>query len=59
MAQEKVKDRLEELKAEYVRLQQDLEKVESLSHNMSPLEKQLISLEEEINELNSLLRSSK
>ncbi|WP_273716753.1 SE1832 family protein [Alkalihalobacillus pseudalcaliphilus] len=47
---------LEELKAEYLRIQFDLEKVESVGRDIGPLEQKLIRVETEIQELNDKLR---
>ena len=44
-----------DLKADYVRLQQDLEKLEYVKGILHPLEKQLAGIEEELRELNKQL----
>ncbi|WP_439950969.1 SE1832 family protein [Lederbergia lenta] len=44
-----------DLKTDYVRLQQDLEKLEYVKGNLHPLEKQLAEMEIELQELNKLL----
>ncbi|MCH4410908.1 hypothetical protein MKS51_07070 [Staphylococcus haemolyticus] len=47
---------LDELKYDYVRLQNDLEKRESLNQNIDPLIKQLEDIELQISEIRSKLR---
>ncbi|MCH4464807.1 SE1832 family protein [Staphylococcus haemolyticus] len=47
---------LDELKYDYVRLQNDLEKRESLNQNIDPLVKQLEDIELQISEIRSKLR---
>ena len=47
---------LDELKYDYVRLQNDLEKRESLNQNIDPLVKQLENIELQISEIRSKLR---
>lgn len=46
----------DELKYDYVRLQNDLEKRESLNQNIDPLVKQLEDIELQISEIRSKLR---
>lgn len=43
--------KIQDLKMEYVRLQNDLEKLESVHGNLSPLEKQISQIEVELKEL--------
>ncbi|MFB7637319.1 SE1832 family protein [Peribacillus butanolivorans] len=46
---------MEDLKADYVRIQHDLEKLEFVKGNLSPLEKQLEDIEKELSKLNKQL----
>jgi predicted nuclease with TOPRIM domain len=48
--------KIQELKAEYVRLQHDLEKLEFVDGKLSPLEKQIVVIEDELSTLNKKLR---
>jgi hypothetical protein len=45
-----------ELKDEYLQLQHNLEKLESVKGNLHPLEKRLAAIEEELSSLNQVLR---
>lgn len=51
-----LESKLDELKYDYVRLQNDLEKRESLNQNIDPLVKQLEIIELQISEIRSKLR---
>lgn len=51
-----LESQLDELKYDYVRLQNDLEKRESLNQNIDPLVKQLEDIELQISEIHSKLR---
>ena len=51
-----LESQLDELKYDYVRLQNDLEKQESLNQNIDPLVKQLEDIELQISEIRSKLR---
>ena len=51
-----LESKLTELKYDYVRLQNDLEKRESLNQQIDPLVKQLEAIEKEISEIRSKLR---
>ncbi|WP_176746613.1 SE1832 family protein [Staphylococcus sp. HMSC62B09] len=51
-----LESQLDELKYDYVRLQNDLEKRESLNQNIDPLVKQLKNIELQISEIRSKLR---
>lgn len=51
-----LESQLDELKYDYVRLQNDLEKRESLNQNIDPLVKQLKDIELQISEIRSKLR---
>jgi predicted nuclease with TOPRIM domain len=45
-----------ELKDEYLQLQHNLEKLESVKGNLHPLEKRLAEIEGELSQLNQMLR---
>ena len=51
-----LESQLDELKYDYVRLQNDLEKRESLNQNIDPLVKQPEDIELQISEIRSKLR---
>ncbi len=51
--------KLKELKHDYVRIQGDLEKVGSTGHNTENLEKQLVSIENEIKETKNKIKEQK
>ena len=51
-----LESQLDELKYDYVRLQNDLEKRESLNQNIDPLVKQLEDIELQFSEIRSKLR---
>ncbi|GGG91160.1 hypothetical protein E2558_07290 [Staphylococcus pragensis] len=51
-----LESQLDELKYDYTRLQNDLEKRESLNQNIDPLLKQLEDIEKEIANIRSKLR---
>ena len=51
-----LESQLEELKYDYIRLQNDLEKKESLNLQIDPLVKQLEEIEKEISDIRSKLR---
>ncbi|UDI77709.1 hypothetical protein HYI43_03745 [Staphylococcus taiwanensis] len=51
-----LESQLAELKYDYVRLQNDLDKRESLNQNIDPLVKQLEAIEQEISEIRSKMR---
>ncbi|MED1202843.1 SE1832 family protein [Heyndrickxia acidicola] len=48
MEKKDIEYKIHDLKADYVRLQQDLEKLEFVKGNLHPLEKQLRDIEEEL-----------
>lgn len=52
MNKKEIEYKIRELKDDYIRLQNDLEKLESVNGNLSPLEKQLADIEVELNILN-------
>lgn len=51
MDKKQIEERIAELKADYIRLQGDLEKIESLGRNVAPTERQLAAIEAELREL--------
>ncbi|MET3697892.1 hypothetical protein SAMN05877753_104230 [Bacillus oleivorans] len=58
MDKKQIENQIQELKAEYVRLQNDLEKLESVGGNVAPLEKQITEIENELKTLNQKLREA-
>jgi len=46
--QKEIEYKIQELKMDYVRLQNDLEKLEYVDGNLSPLEKQIAEIEAEL-----------
>jgi archaellum component FlaC len=50
---------IQDLKSDYVRLQNDLERLESLNGNVSPIEKQLQDIEFQLSTLNKRLADLK
>ncbi|MEK3888648.1 SE1832 family protein [Bacillus sp. FSL K6-3431] len=55
MSRKEIEYKILDLKTDYVRLQQDLEKLEYVKGNLHPLEKQLAGMEEELRVLNKQL----
>jgi len=55
MEKKEIEYKIMDIKADYVRLQHDLEKLEFVKGNLHPLEKQLAELEEELQVLNKRL----
>ncbi|MBU5211308.1 MULTISPECIES: SE1832 family protein [Heyndrickxia] len=55
MNRKEIEYKIQDLKADYVRLQHDLEKLEFVKGNLSPLELQLEGLEKELKLLNEQL----
>lgn len=55
MNKKEIEYKILELKDDYVRLQNDLEKRESVSGDISPLERQLVDIEKELSILNKKL----
>lgn len=51
MTRKEIEYKIQELKMEYVRLQNDLEKLEFVQGNLSPLERQIAQIEEEMKSL--------
>ncbi|NKE05892.1 MULTISPECIES: SE1832 family protein [Mesobacillus] len=56
MDKKEIEYKIVELKDEYLQLQHNLEKLESVKGNLHPLEKRLAAIEEELSSLNSMLR---
>lgn len=59
MNRAEIENKIQDLKADYVRLQNDLEKLESVNGNISPLQKQLDDIEIEIKTLYTQLEELK
>lgn len=59
MNQHEIEYKIIELKDEYLQLQHNLEKLESVKGNLHPLEKRLGEIEEELSQLNQVLRELK
>ncbi|MEB6550827.1 hypothetical protein MXL46_17335 [Heyndrickxia sporothermodurans] len=55
MNRKEIEYKIQDLKADYVRLQHDLEKLEFVKGNLSPLEVQLEGIEKELKLLNEQL----
>ncbi|MEK5521209.1 hypothetical protein B5V89_11415 [Heyndrickxia sporothermodurans] len=55
MNRKEIEYKIQDLKADYVRLQHDLEKLEFVKGNLSPLELQLEGIEKELKLLNEQL----
>lgn len=51
MTKIEIEYKIQDLKMEYTRLQNDLEKLEYVQGNLSPLERQIAQIEEEIKTL--------
>ncbi len=56
MNKAEIENKIQELKLDYIRLQNDLEKLDSVNGNISPLEKQLAQLERELANLRTQLK---
>ena len=56
MDKKEIEYKIVELKDEYLQLQHNLEKLESVKGNLHPLEKRLAAIEEELSSLNTMLR---
>ncbi|OCA85760.1 hypothetical protein A8F94_12875 [Bacillus sp. FJAT-27225] len=59
MNKREVESKIAELKDEYLQLQHNLEKMEFVNGNLSPLEKRLTEIEAELHSLNQTLRTFK
>lgn len=57
MTKKDLEAKLAELKSDYIRIQEDMDKLEFVGGRVSSAEEQLIRLEEEIAELNKQLDS--
>ncbi|MCM3575934.1 MULTISPECIES: SE1832 family protein [Mesobacillus] len=57
MDKREIEYKIVELKDEYLQLQHNLEKLESVKGNLHPLEKRLAAIEEELSSLNTMLRN--
>lgn len=55
MSRKEIEYNIADIKADYVRLQHDLEKLEYVKGNLHPLERQLAGMEKELKDLNRLL----
>jgi len=55
MTKKELEAKLAELKSDYVRIQEDMDKLEFVGGRVSSAEEQLIRLEKEIAEINELL----
>ncbi|MEN8698673.1 SE1832 family protein [Bacillus infantis] len=51
MKKAEIEYKIQDLKLDYIRLQNDLEKMESVGGNLSPLEKQIQAIEAELKSL--------
>ncbi|RFU63609.1 SE1832 family protein [Bacillus sp. V59.32b] len=51
MTKSELEYKIQDIKADYIRLQNDLERMESVGGNISPLEKQLNDIEIELKSL--------
>ncbi|MBT2637498.1 SE1832 family protein [Bacillus sp. ISL-39] len=56
MDKREIEYKIVELKDEYLQLQHNLEKLESVKGNLHPLENRLAAIEEELSSLNKMLR---
>ncbi|QQK79159.1 hypothetical protein HUG20_04060 [Salicibibacter cibi] len=59
MTVKELEDELKLLKSDYVRIQGDVEKMESIGGNVRPVVRQLRQLEEEISRVRQQLKESK
>ncbi|MBO8155802.1 MAG: hypothetical protein H0Z32_05020 [Bacillaceae bacterium] len=59
MTRKELEDKISQLKMDYIRIQGDLDKMESVGGNVSPLEKTLQTLENELKELREQLAAAK
>ncbi|MFD2638926.1 SE1832 family protein [Piscibacillus salipiscarius] len=55
MKKKEIQERIDELKMDYIRIQGDLDKLESTGGNVTMLEKTLSRMEDELNELRQQL----
>lgn len=59
MNKKEIEYKIRELKMDYIRLQNDLEKLEYVHGNLSPLEKQIAEIETELKTLNQELTKAR
>lgn len=55
MDQDKINQKIAELKMEYIRIQGDIEKLESTGHSIEKLEARLVDIENELKNYRSML----
>ncbi|OCA80934.1 SE1832 family protein [Pseudobacillus wudalianchiensis] len=55
MTKSEIESRIAELKMDYIRVQGDIEKLESTGHGVTKAEEQLVRMEKELQELNEKL----
>lgn len=55
MDQDKINQKIAELKMEYIRIQGDIEKLESTGHSIGKLEARLVDIENELKNYRSML----
>ncbi|KMY52785.1 hypothetical protein AC623_01260 [Bacillus sp. FJAT-27231] len=55
MTKSEIESRIAELKMDYIRVQGDIEKLESTGHGVTKAEEQLVRMEKELQELNQKL----
>ncbi|WNS80418.1 SE1832 family protein [Domibacillus sp. DTU_2020_1001157_1_SI_ALB_TIR_016] len=55
MNKSQIEYKIRELKMDYMRVQGDIEKLESTGHGVSKAEERLVEMEKELKELNKLL----
>lgn len=55
MNKSQIEYKIQELKMDYMRVQGDIEKLESTGHGVSKAEERLVEMEKELKELNKLL----
>lgn len=59
MTKEEIEIEIEALKSDYIRIQEDMDKLEFVGGRVSSAEEQLVQLEEKIAKLKQLLKSEK
>ncbi|RPF54024.1 SE1832 family protein [Aquisalibacillus elongatus] len=59
MKKAEIQERIDELKMDYIRIQGDLDKLESTGGNVTMLEKTLNRMEDELNELRQQFENAK
>lgn len=55
MSRQEIEYNIADIKADYIRLQNDLEKLEYVKGNLHPLERQLASMEKDLQKLYKML----